>query len=212
PSRTIRWPRVGRGSRARSCCASPWRPMGASPRSRSRSRAATRFWTRRRATAWRAGASLRPAAAASRSPRPSRSRSSSSSITERAMDSLDRAIERDAPPVPAPLPEGLPWWRSLIAFRTNVIPTWPASAYEDELRVGNFLGRRWLLVHAPEAIRRVLVDNAANYRRTRATIRILRPLVGRGLFLSEGEDWRHQRRTLAPAFAPRTVPLLAQHV
>src|SRR5271156_6569652 len=116
---------------------------------------------------------------------------------------------RDAPPVP---PEGLSFLRSLIAFRTNVIPTWPARAYEDDVRVGGFLGRQWLLLNAPDAIRRVLVDNPTNYRRTRSTIRILRPIVGRGLFLSEGEDWKHQRRTIAPAFAPRTVPLLARHV
>jgi len=118
----------------------------------------------------------------------------------------------DAPPVPSALPEGLPWYRSLIAFRTNVIPTWPARAYEDEIRIGQFLGRQWLLLNAPDAIRRVLVDNPSNYRRTRATIRILRPIVGRGLFLSDGEDWKHQRRTIAPAFAPRTIPLLARHV
>ena len=44
----------------------------------------------------------------------------------------------------------------------------------------------------------------------RRRIRILRPLLGRGLLLSRGEDWRHQRRTLAPAFAPRTMPILAR--
>jgi cytochrome P450 len=117
-----------------------------------------------------------------------------------------------APPVPPALPDGVPWLRALMALRHNVIATWPARAYEDELRVGGFLGRQWLLVNAPDAIRRVLVDNPGNYRRTRATIRILRPIVGRGLFLSEGEDWKHQRRTIAPAFAPRTIPLLARHV
>ena len=47
---------------------------------------------------------------------------------------------------------------------------------------------------------------------TGRTIRILRPIVGAGLFLSEGEDWRHQRRTVAPAFAPRTIPVLARQV
>ena len=58
----------------------------------------------------------------------------------------------------------------------------------------------------------MLVDNIANYRRTPATIRILRPIVGEGLLLSEGEDWRHQRRTIAPTLAPRVIPMLARHV
>jgi cytochrome P450 len=117
-----------------------------------------------------------------------------------------------APPVPQALPEDLPWWRSLIAFRENVIATWPPSAYEDEIRVGGFLGRRWLLINDPEVIRRVLVDNDRNYRRTRAGIRILRPIVGRGLLLATGDDWKVQRRTVAPAFAPRTLPVLTRHV
>src|SRR5215211_2831861 len=42
--------------------------------------------------------------------------------------------------------------------------------------------------------------------------RILRPLVGAGLLVSEGLDWRHQRRTLAPAFTPKAVGLLAPHM
>jgi cytochrome P450 len=115
-------------------------------------------------------------------------------------------------PAPEAQREDVPWYRSLVGFRRNVIATWPPSAYEDAVRVGAFLGRRWMLVNAPEAIRRVLIDNPGNYRRTRASIRILRPIVGRGLLLSEGEDWKRQRRTLAPAFAPRTIPVLARHV
>src|SRR5579864_5487715 len=100
--------------------------------------------------------------------------------------------QRFAPPVPPALPEDLPWHRALMAFRTNVIPVWPARAYEDEFSIGRFLGRQWFQVSAPDVIRRVLVDNPGNYRRTRATVRILQPVIGRGLFLSDGEDWKHQ--------------------
>ena len=69
-----------------------------------------------------------------------------------------------------------------------------------------------MLVNAPEAIRRVLVDNPGNYRRSPASIRILRPITGNGLLLSEGEAWRHQRRIIAPALAPRVMPMLARHI
>ena len=41
---------------------------------------------------------------------------------------------------------------------------------------------------------------------------MLQPILGEGLFLAEGEAWRHQRRTIAPALAPRTMPILAGHV
>ena len=116
------------------------------------------------------------------------------------------------PPVPAPAADDLPWHRAIVAFRTNALAAWSAAAYEQEVEVRQFFGRRRLLVNSPAAIRQVLVDNHANYRRTPATVRILRPIIGKGLFLSAGEDWKHQRRTVAPAFAPRTIPVIARHV
>ena len=41
---------------------------------------------------------------------------------------------------------------------------------------------------------------------------MLQPVLGGGLFLAEGDAWRHQRRTIAPALVPRTMPILSQHV
>src|SRR5260370_853735 len=116
------------------------------------------------------------------------------------------------PPRPAAPAKELGLYRFLIAVRTNALQIWSNSAYEQDVVVGSALGRTRLLINAPDAIHRVLVDNAANYCRTSATIRILRPIVGEGLLLSEGEDWRHQRRTIAPAMAPRVVPMMARHV
>ena len=78
--------------------------------------------------------------------------------------------------------------------------------------VRRFLGRTNVLVNAPDAIHRVLVDNPGNYRRSPASIRILRPITGNGLLLSEGDAWRLQRRTTAPALAPRVMPMLARHI
>jgi cytochrome P450 len=116
------------------------------------------------------------------------------------------------PPRPAAPARELGLYRFLIAVRTNALQIWTQSAYEQDAVVESALGRTRLLINAPDAIHRVLVDNTANYCRTSATIRILRPIVGEGLLLSEGEDWRHQRRTIAPAMAPRVVPMMARHV
>jgi cytochrome P450 len=116
------------------------------------------------------------------------------------------------PPRPAAPPQELGLYGFLRAVRTNALQIWPKAAYEQDVLVGSAFGRTRLLINAPEAIHRVLVDNTANYCRTSATIRILRPIVGKGLLLSEGDDWRHQRRTIAPAMSPRVVPMLARHV
>ncbi len=100
----------------------------------------------------------------------------------------------------------------LRALRTNALGMWPEEAYETGVLAQSFLRRRRLLLNDPEAISHVLIGNADNYRRSPATVRILRPIVGGGLLLSTGEAWRHQRRTIAPALAPRVMPLLARHI
>ena len=57
----------------------------------------------------------------------------------------------------------------------------------------------------------MLTANAGNYWRTFSVTRVARPLVGSGLFLAEGADWRRQRRLLAPTFTPATIGLLLPH-
>jgi cytochrome P450 len=98
------------------------------------------------------------------------------------------------------------------SLRDNAIGIFPPQAFDEEVVFRKVFGRRQIIMNRPDGIQHILVDNPGNYRRTAAGIRILRPLLGRGLLLSTGEDWRHQRRTLAPAFAPRTMPILARHV
>jgi unspecific monooxygenase len=116
------------------------------------------------------------------------------------------------PPRPEAPAEELGLFRFLAAMRTNALQIWPRAAYEQDAVVAHGLGRMRVLINTADAIHRVLVENTVNYHRTAATIRILRPIVGDGLLLSEGEDWRHQRRTMAPAMAPRVVPMMARHV
>ena len=116
------------------------------------------------------------------------------------------------PPKPAVPPEPLPLRQFFRSIRNNALATWPAAAYEQPFLRRNMLGRANLLLNAPDAIRQVLVDNPANYRRSPAAIRILRPIAGQGLLLAEGDIWKLQRRTVAPALAPRMMPLLTRHI
>jgi unspecific monooxygenase len=125
---------------------------------------------------------------------------------------LRLAVAADAlvPPVPRPVAGPLPMLRLLRQLRINALPTWAGPAYELDIVQRPFLGRTSFLINAPDGIRRVLVDNAEAYGRTPATIRILAPMIGDGLFLASGEAWRRQRRLVAPAFAPRALDLLAR--
>src|SRR5690242_4561983 len=97
-------------------------------------------------------------------------------------------------------------------MRQNVIATWGQRAYEDDVVQGRFFGCSSFILNTPDAIRHVLVDNYENYVRTPFGIRVLRPILGQGVLIAEGRAWKHQRRTLAPAFTPRAVGTLIPHM
>jgi cytochrome P450 len=97
-------------------------------------------------------------------------------------------------------------------MRESVIATWGQRAYEEDIIRGRFFGHSSFILNTPDAIRHVLVDNYENYTRTPAGIRVLRPVLGEGLLIAEGRAWKHQRRTLAPAFTPRAVAPMVPHM
>ena len=101
---------------------------------------------------------------------------------------------------------------AFLTLRRNPLELWGERAYEMDVLSGRFLLREQLMLNAPDAIRHVLVINHENYGRSLGAQRVLQPVLGRGLFLAEGAAWRHQRRTIAPALAPRAMPVLARHV
>lgn len=116
------------------------------------------------------------------------------------------------PPSPPRASETMTALGRLAAMRESAIGTWGQRAYEDDIIRGRFLLRSSFILNTPDAIRHVLVDNYENYTRTPAGIRVLRPILGQGLLIAEGRAWKHQRRTLAPAFTPRAVSLLIPHM
>lgn len=63
--------------------------------------------------------------------------------------------------------------------------------------------RRFLMVNDPEGVKRVLLDNVANYIKADQVQRQLRPALGNGLVTAEGVDWKIQRRAIAPVFQMR---------
>jgi unspecific monooxygenase len=100
----------------------------------------------------------------------------------------------------------------LAAMRESAIGTWGQRAYEEDILRGRFFLNSSFILNTPDAIRHVLVDNYENYTRTPAGFRVLRPMLGEGLLIAEGRAWKHQWRTLAPAFTPRAVATLIPHM
>ncbi len=116
------------------------------------------------------------------------------------------------PPSPPRAPDNLSAIGRITRMGKNAISTWGSRAYQEDVVPGRFFGRSSFILNAPDAIRHVLVDNYENYTRTPAGIRVLRPVLGQGVLIAEGRAWKHQRRTLAPAFTPRAVSTLVPHM
>jgi cytochrome P450 len=116
------------------------------------------------------------------------------------------------PPSPPRAPDNMTFFGRMRAMRQSAIGTWGQRAYEEDVVQGRFFGRSSFIFNTPDAIRHVLVDNYENYTRTPAGMRVLRPVLGQGLLIAEGKAWKHQRRTLAPAFTPRAVSTLVPHM
>jgi unspecific monooxygenase len=116
------------------------------------------------------------------------------------------------PPSPPRAPESMGTIGRILAMRENVLSTWGPRSYQEDIIQARFLLRSNFIVNQPDAIRHVLVDNYENYTRTAPGIRVLRPILGRGVLTAEGRAWKHQRRTLAPAFTPRSVATLVPHM
>ncbi|HEV2549635.1 MAG TPA: cytochrome P450 [Stellaceae bacterium] len=93
----------------------------------------------------------------------------------------------------------------LRVLRDNSLSTYRADVHVEDIAERRFLWKRAFFVNQPDAIKHILVDNAANYHKTEITRRLLEPGLGRGLLTSEDETWRRHRRIMAPAFDHRSI-------
>lgn len=113
------------------------------------------------------------------------------------------------PPHVEPHRKPLSILQSVRAARRNVLEIIPAIAYQQPIVSGRMGASRWHMVQDPASLRRIYLDNAANYPKSEVMLRMLRPAIGNSLFNADGAEWRWQRRAVAPVFAQRNVTSLA---
>jgi cytochrome P450 len=102
--------------------------------------------------------------------------------------------------------------------RGNVVLGSIGDIYRDRLRFVLDLARiygdvlqyrvahmRIYQINHPEGVGRLLHDNHRNYSKDVATFGTLKLFLGNGLFTSDGDFWRRQRRLAQPAFHRRRV-------
>jgi cytochrome P450 len=109
------------------------------------------------------------------------------------------------PPAPKPHARRLGPVQLIATLRRNPLECWAQEHFEKLMVRGGLPFGQVVVVNQPDAIKRVLLDNADNYRKDTIQRRVLAAGLGDGLLSAEGEQWRVQRRTLAPLFARRTV-------
>jgi cytochrome P450 len=102
--------------------------------------------------------------------------------------------------------------RALRLARDNMVAAWPISFYRREFIVENILGQRLFIVNCPEGVQHVFVTNSRNYRKSPSNSATLTPLLGSGLFVSEGELWNRQRKVMSPAVGHSRMPDYARIV
>ncbi|MFY9316238.1 MAG: cytochrome P450 [Burkholderiales bacterium] len=113
----------------------------------------------------------------------------------------------DAPRIDFPPMEGAPAparWLGL-APRFDVM----ATLEKGPLCYTTLLGKRIYFVNDAEFVKRILLDNVANYPKSVTYRNNLRPFLGDGLLISEGDFWKRQRRLAQPAFHLRRLKALA---
>ncbi len=109
------------------------------------------------------------------------------------------------PPAPTPQARPLGPIALIRTLKRNPLECWASTHFEQPIVSGGLPIGHVLLVHDPCSIRRVLLDNAANYRKDRFQRRVLSAGLNEGLLSAEGEQWRVQRKVLAPMFARKRV-------
>src|SRR6266849_2237145 len=115
------------------------------------------------------------------------------------------------PPAPKVHDEDLPGWRVLFEFSRNTVSIPPNRAFDDLIVRRRIFGLDSILINEPDGVRHVLTTAMGKYKRLVAADRILAPIVGKGLLLAAGSQWRRQRRMLAPVFTPANIGLLLPH-
>jgi cytochrome P450 len=91
--------------------------------------------------------------------------------------------------------------RNLRAFRTDILGFlgYLAREYGDFVQF-DFGPFRMYFVNHPDLLHQILVEEATKYYKTRLTKALLRPSLGEGLLINDGEPWKRQRRLIQPAF------------
>jgi cytochrome P450 len=83
--------------------------------------------------------------------------------------------------------------------RRNLLAIWPESTFYQTHFEHDLFRRRIFVCNSPDLVREVFVEDAANVmRKSSQQVHALKPLIGDGLFISDGDLWQQRRKVIAP--------------
>ena len=98
----------------------------------------------------------------------------------------------DRPTARLPLPE------LLARARRSFLEVWQDGHFAQDVIPTRVLAQRMLICNSPASVQAAFIDNPAALERKSPQMRhALEPLLGDGLFISDGLVWRERRRTVA---------------
>jgi len=103
------------------------------------------------------------------------------------------------------LPDGSSPFRLVRTLLTNPVDAWYSAAYLELYYKVRFLGRDLIYVSDPDIIQAVLLTHEDKFPKGPVEMRMLRSVTGRGLFTTEGPEWRRQRRAASGAFRQNSL-------
>jgi cytochrome P450 len=103
------------------------------------------------------------------------------------------------PPFPPRQSTVMPPLKLLRTARENLLAVWPDYTFSWDFFGHTVLRKSLFICNSPDTVRQVFVEDADNFQRKSPQQRhALSPLIGDGLFVSDGEVWRERRRAVAP--------------
>ncbi len=87
----------------------------------------------------------------------------------------------------------------LAAFVRNPLEVAPQAVYEQDVYASSLGGMQRLWITSPALVKTVLLDEREKFQKL-SQIRLLEPLLGKGILTSEGAEWKWQRQASAPMF------------
>lgn len=91
--------------------------------------------------------------------------------------------------------------------RENLLSIWTKSDFEQPTLQTRLLGKTIFVANSPDMVRQVFVKFKDSFEpKSNLMRRALKPLVGDGLFISDGETWRSRRRVVGSAIHGSRVP------